>query len=68
MSQKSLEHISNKTVVILGDFLHEGVVTAITTLGYKYLTKKLYDLTPKTFNPCQGKTRNPSDRSEFRLQ
>lgn len=40
---------AKKTVVILGDFLHEGIETSITSLGFQHVKRKLYRVMPKTW-------------------
>ena len=49
MARDFLERVSQKTVVILGDFIHEGLRATIAGLGYTYVQRTLYDRKPKTW-------------------
>jgi hypothetical protein len=49
MAPDSLKRISQNTVVILGDFIHEGLRATIAGLGYTYIQRTLYNRKPKTW-------------------
>lgn len=38
-----------KAVLILGDFIHEGIETSVISLGFRFIKKTLYRVTPKTW-------------------
>ena len=44
-----VNHKKPKTVLILGDFIHEGVQAVIDTMGYDLEKKKLYGVKPATW-------------------
>ena len=39
----------NETIVILGDFIHEGIETSIKSLGFQHIKRKLFRVMPKTW-------------------
>lgn len=47
-----------KVIMILGDFLHEGIITKINTLGFNYVQETLYDRLPKTWRQRIAKVKS----------
>jgi hypothetical protein len=40
---------AKKTIVILGDFIHEGIETSIKGLGFQHIKRKLFRVMPQTW-------------------
>ncbi len=40
---------AKKTIIILGDFLHEGIETSIKSVGFQHIKRKLFRVMPKTW-------------------
>jgi hypothetical protein len=40
---------TKKTIVLLGDFLHEGIETSIKSLGFQHIKRSLFRVKPKTW-------------------
>jgi len=40
---------AKKTIVILGDFIHEGIETSIRSLGFRHIKRRLFRVLPMTW-------------------